>query len=73
MTEPDEETHFKEHWSQLRKAAHGIASDVETGVADAPHRMKEGTKNALASAAGVRRTPIRSWSPPEGSESAKDG
>jgi hypothetical protein len=30
----------------------------------AGHRAKEGTKNALASAAGVRRTPIREWSSP---------
>ncbi|HTT72526.1 MAG TPA: hypothetical protein VMG99_00015 [Thermoplasmata archaeon] len=27
-------------------------------------RAKEGTKNALASAAGVRRTPMREWNPP---------
>ncbi len=26
---------------------------------------KTGTKNALASAAGVNRKPMRSWSPPE--------
>jgi hypothetical protein len=29
------------------------------------HATKTGTKNALASAAGVNRKPIRSWSPPE--------
>jgi hypothetical protein len=28
-------------------------------------RAKQGTRNALASAAGVRRTPIREWSAPE--------
>ena len=27
-------------------------------------KAKEGTKNALASAAGVRRTPMREWAPP---------
>jgi NADP-dependent 3-hydroxy acid dehydrogenase YdfG len=31
---------------------------------DAGHRAKEGTKNALASAAGVKRTPMREWSSP---------
>jgi hypothetical protein len=30
----------------------------------AGHAAKRGTKNALASAAGVRRTPMREWSPP---------
>jgi hypothetical protein len=30
----------------------------------AGHRAKEGTKNALASAAGVKRTPMREWSAP---------
>ncbi|HTS33880.1 MAG TPA: hypothetical protein VMI55_08115 [Thermoplasmata archaeon] len=30
------------------------------------HKTKEGTKNALASAAGVNRKPIKTWSPPEG-------
>jgi hypothetical protein len=32
------------------------------------HRTKEGTKNVLASAAGVNRKPIKSWSPPSESE-----
>jgi hypothetical protein len=31
------------------------------------HRTKEGTKNVLASAAGVNRKPMRSWSPPDSS------
>jgi hypothetical protein len=29
------------------------------------HATKTGTKNALATAAGVNRKPIRTWSPPE--------
>ncbi len=33
------------------------------------HRTKEGTKNALASAAGVNRKPIKSWSPPDSESS----
>ncbi len=35
----------------------------------AGHRAKEGTKNALATAAGVKRTPIRQWHTPDGSDS----
>jgi NADP-dependent 3-hydroxy acid dehydrogenase YdfG len=31
---------------------------------EAGHRAKVGTKNALASAAGVKRTPMREWSAP---------
>jgi hypothetical protein len=37
------------------------------------HATKTGTKNALASAAGVNRKPIRTWSPPEnGGPSAEE-
>jgi hypothetical protein len=39
----------------------GATRDV---VENAGHRAKESTKNALASAAGVRRTPMREWHPP---------
>lgn len=35
------------------------------------HRTKEGTKNVLASAAGVNRKPIKSWSPPSEPESSE--
>lgn len=42
-----------------------VAGAVRDGVVDAGHRAKEGTKNALASAAGVKRTPMRSWTPTE--------
>ncbi len=41
--------------------AAGVARDA---VVEAGHRAKEGTKNAFAAAAGVRRTPMRSWSAP---------
>jgi hypothetical protein len=34
------------------------------------HATKTGTKNALASAAGVNRKPMRTWSPPDGSGGA---
>ncbi len=40
-----------------------VAGAVRDGVVDAGHRAKEGTKNAFAAAAGVKRTPMRSWTP----------
>ncbi|MGP8077135.1 MAG: hypothetical protein ACLQD8_01780 [Thermoplasmata archaeon] len=48
--------------------AAGAARDA---MVSAGKRAKEGTKNAFAVAAGVKRTPMRQWSPPpDGSESA---
>jgi hypothetical protein len=45
--------------------AAGAAKDA---VVAAGKKAKEGTKNALASAAGVKRTPMKQWSPPGGGE-----
>jgi hypothetical protein len=45
------------------------AGAVRDGVMDAGHRAKEGTKNAFATAAGVKRTPMKEWSPPSSDES----
>ncbi len=42
--------------------AGGATRDALVAVGKA---TKSGTKNALASAAGVNRKPIRTWSPPE--------
>lgn len=53
--------------------AAGAARDA---MVAAGHRAKEGTKNALATAAGVKRTPMREWSPPaagEGSDNPPSG
>jgi hypothetical protein len=50
---------------EMREALSGLSKDVELDVADAPHVVKEGTKNALARAAGVRRTPMREWTEPD--------
>jgi hypothetical protein len=47
--------------------AGGATRDV---MVAAGKRAKEGTKNALASAAGVKRTPIREWAPPLTDEDA---
>ena len=46
--------------------AAGAARDA---MVSAGHKAKTSTKNALASAAGVRRTPMREWSPPTTGES----
>ena len=64
MTERTERPGFREHLHEMREALAGIGKDVEIGVTDAPHMAKEGTKNALARAAGIRKTPMREWSEP---------
>ncbi|MGD0588884.1 MAG: hypothetical protein ABSA63_08860 [Thermoplasmata archaeon] len=46
--------------------AAGAARDAMVAAGKA---AKTGTKNALASAAGVRKTPMREWSPPATDES----
>ena len=48
----------------MREALSGLGKDVGTSVADAPHLAKEGTKNAFARAAGIRRTRMHEWSEP---------
>lgn len=65
MTEETEPPRFREHFHEMREALAGLGRDVKTDVADAPHVAKEGTKNALARAAGIRRTPMREWTKPE--------
>ena len=64
MTEESAPPRFREHLHELREAVAGIGKDVERDVVDAPHVAKEGTKNALARAAGIRRTPMREWPEP---------
>jgi hypothetical protein len=64
MTDEADRPRFREHLHEMRQALGGIGKDVEMGVADAPHLAKEGTKEALARAAGIRRTPMREWPEP---------
>jgi hypothetical protein len=45
------------------------ATAVRDGVVAAGKAAKTSTKNALATAAGVKRTPMREWSPPTTGES----
>ncbi len=49
--------------------AAGAARDA---VVTAGHKAKQGTKNALASAAGVKKTPIKEWSPPSSGETSSE-
>jgi hypothetical protein len=74
--------------TELRRVPHGLAEAgtaigsgtvraagaAKDAVLTAGHKAKEGTKNAFAVAAGVRRTPIKAWSPPgsDSSEASKD-
>jgi hypothetical protein len=64
MSDEIERPRFREHLHEMREALGGIGKDVGTSVVDAPHRAKEGTKNALARAAGIRKTPLEEWSEP---------
>ncbi len=65
MTEETERPKLREHLHEMREALGGIGKDVAIDVADAPHLAKQGTKNALARAAGLRRSPMREWSESE--------
>jgi hypothetical protein len=64
MTDEIDRPRFREHLHEMREALGGIGKDVEIDVADAPHVAKEGTKNVLARAAGIRRKSMREWSEP---------
>ena len=61
MTEDPSKPRFREHLREIRGALGGIGKDVELDVSHAPTVVKEGTKNALARAAGVRRGPLHEW------------
>jgi hypothetical protein len=69
MSEEREQPRFREHLREMRQALGGIGKDMEIDVADAPRLAREGAKNTLAKAAGIRRTPMREWSPPTTGES----
>ena len=69
MSDEKERPKFRQHLREVGAALGGIGRDVGTSVSDAPHLAKEGTKNALARAAGIRRTPMKEWSDPKSSDS----
>lgn len=58
---------LREHLRELGHALRGIGHDVELDAANAPAAVKEGTKDTLARAAGIRRSAMREWHerPPE--------
>lgn len=70
-----------------REIGHGLAvagTDIKDGamrvggatrdaVEEAGHRTKEGAKNAFAAAAGLKRTPMKRWSPPTEDEKEQGG
>jgi hypothetical protein len=68
MTDEQERPGLREHLRELRQAFGGIGRDVKIDAVNAPHLAKEGAKNALARAAGVRRTSMREWTQPESEE-----
>ena len=50
--------------SMIAAAAMRVGSATKEGLWTAGKKTREGTKNALAAAAGVRRTPMKEWHPP---------
>jgi hypothetical protein len=65
MPEESERPKFREHLHEIRRALGGLGRDVELDAEQAPHLAKEGTKNALARAAGVRRGAMHEWTDPK--------
>jgi hypothetical protein len=53
----------------IGSGASRAAGATRDAMVTAGKRAKEGTKNAFAAAAGVKRTPMKEWSPPLDSES----
>lgn len=68
MSKKTEPPRLREHLHEMREALTGLGNDVRTDVADAPHLAREGAKNAMARAAGIRRSPMKEWSEPESAE-----
>jgi hypothetical protein len=68
MTEETEQPRLREHLREMRQALGGIGKDVERDLTDAPHLASEATKNTLARAAGVKRTPMKEWPEPSSAE-----
>jgi hypothetical protein len=57
-------THIANGGIAIGSAASRAGAATRDAFVVAGHRAKEGTKNALASAAGVKRTPMKEWSAP---------
>ncbi|MCI4350602.1 MAG: hypothetical protein L3K15_03710 [Thermoplasmata archaeon] len=48
-----------------------LAGATADALSSAGHKAKEGTRNALASAAGVKRTPMREWRHPSDADESE--
>jgi hypothetical protein len=60
--------HIANAGSAIGSSTVRAAEAVRDAAASAGHRAKEGTRNAFAAAAGVKRTPMKQWSPPSTGE-----
>ena len=58
--------------SAVGGAVSNVATRTGEAIATAGKRASEGTKNALASAAGVRRTPMKEWHSPSNPRKSDD-
>jgi hypothetical protein len=56
--------------SAIAAAATRVGSATRDGLVSAGKRTREGTKNVLASAAGVRRRPMKEWHAPSDDRSS---
>ncbi len=68
MTDEEDRPRFREHLRDLGRALGGMGKDIGRDAVEAPHLARVGTKNALARAAGIRRTPMQEWSEPDPEE-----
>ncbi len=57
---------FAEAGTAIGSGTARAAGAARDAMLTAGHKAKQGTQNAFAAAAGVRRTPMKSWAPPEG-------
>ncbi|MGI0130268.1 MAG: hypothetical protein ACREEC_08995 [Thermoplasmata archaeon] len=56
----------------IKSGATRLGTATRDGLDAVGHKTLEGTKNALASAAGVRRTPMKQWSKPDSGSSTPE-
>ena len=57
---------------RIADGASRMGGATRDAFVSAGKRTREGTRNVLASAAGVNRKPIKSWSPPSTGESSDE-
>lgn len=62
---------FQRAGSAIESGAVRVGSVTRDALTTAGSKAKEGTKNALAAAAGVRRTPMKEWHSPGSAAAAR--